>query len=124
MPSKPIVYIASPYTRGDTAQNVDFQLRTFNRLMDEGIVWPIAPLWSHFQHTAYPRPYEDWMEYDLALLTKVDALLRLCATNALTGYKQYVSSGADAEVEFCLSRGIPVFYTTYDLYVWSANAER
>ena len=53
--NKPIVYIASPYTKGDVSINVHFQCKIFDELMDDGIVFPVVPLWSHFQHTIFPR---------------------------------------------------------------------
>ena len=42
------VYIASPYTKGDTAVNVKRQLDAVDELMDAGFA-PFAPLYSHFQ---------------------------------------------------------------------------
>ena len=59
--------------------NTHFQCKVFDLLLSEGKVWPIAPLWSHFQHTIFPRPYEDWIAYDQSLLHLYDACLRLTA---------------------------------------------
>ena len=61
---KPIVYIASPYTKGDVAVNTYFQCEVFDKILSDGRSLPVAPLWSHFQHTVFPRPYEDWIRYD------------------------------------------------------------
>lgn len=83
--AKPWVYIASPYTRGDQALNVRFQMRTWQELMNDEMVLPIAPLWSHFQHLVYPRPYQDWIDYDLELIERMDAVLRLDADCERTG---------------------------------------
>jgi hypothetical protein len=113
---KPIVYIASAYTRGDVGMNTHFQCKIFNQLMDDGKVWPVAPLWSHFQHTIFPRPYQDWIDYDKAMLHLYDACARL--TVELPNYRQHESSGADGEVDFFLSNSKPVFYNLSDLYVW------
>jgi hypothetical protein len=115
---KPIVYIASPYTKGDPAVNAHFQCRIFNQLMDDGKVWPVAPLWTHFQHTVFPRPYQDWIDYDKAMLPLYDACLRLTADVPHIGYSQSASSGADGEVAYYKGVGKPVFYSIPDLYSW------
>jgi hypothetical protein len=120
--NKPVVYIASPYTKGDPAVNAHFQCRVFDELMNDGIVWPVAALWSHFQHTVFPRPYQDWIAYDLAMIPRYDACLRLNATtNRLPSYIIRDSTGADNEVAAFQSLGKPVFYTTKDLYAWARN---
>lgn len=121
---KPVVYIASPYTKGDVAMNTHFQCKTFDTLLTDGKVWPIAPLWSHFQHTVFPRPYADWIAYDQALLPLYDACLRLTAHLPQVGYTQKESSGADGEVETFMRLGKPVFYSVEELYQWvdSQNA--
>jgi hypothetical protein len=115
---KPIVYIASPYTRGDVAINTHFQCKIFNQLMDDGRVWPIAPLWTHFQHTVFPRPYQDWIDYDKALLKLYDACLRVNPNFPQLKYSETKSSGADGEVEHFISVGKPVFYSIADLHAW------
>lgn len=115
---KPVVYISSPYTRGDQALNTRFQCAIFNQLMDDGLVWPVPPLWSHFQHIIFPRPYEDWMAYDLAILPRYDACLRLNAEFPELNYLVSESSGADREVAVFESLKKPVFYNIVDLYRW------
>jgi len=98
------VYIASPYTIGDVAVNVKIQMDTADELMNKGFV-PFTPLYSHFQHMAHPRPYEDWLKIDFEWIPVCDCLLRLPGD----------SSGADKEVEFAISKDILVFYSIYDL---------
>jgi len=115
---KPIIYIASPYTNGDPAINVRFQCRIFDQLLSDGRVWPIAPLWTHFQHTLFPRPYEDWLEYDKAFLHLYDGCLRLNAEESALNYMEEDSSGADGEVEAFQLMGKPVFYSIESLYEW------
>jgi len=116
---KPIVYIASAYTSGDPAINTNFQCKVFDRLLSDGLVWPVAPLWTHFQHTLFPRPYSDWIAYDRALLHLYDACLRLDVEAPAIGYTQSESSGADGEVEVFKSMGKPVFYEIPSLYEWT-----
>lgn len=116
--SKPTVYIASAYTSGDVAMNTHFQCKVFNQLLDDGLVLPIAPLWSHFQHTVFPRQYEDWINYDQALLPLYDACLRLDVELPEFDYQQLESKGADSEVDTFNKMKKPVFYSVDELYVW------
>jgi hypothetical protein len=44
--------------------NANFQCNVFNRLLSDARVLPVAPLWTHFQHLVFPRPYQDWIDYD------------------------------------------------------------
>lgn len=121
---KPIIYIASPYTRGDSCINAHFQYKVFDQMMNDGKVWPFIPLLSHFQHTVCPRPYQDWIDYDLALLDRFDGCLRLNAEVKLpdgTTYTESESSGADGEVRKFLEMDKPVFYRIDKLYEWVAE---
>ena len=116
--SKPTVYIASPYSKGDPEKNAHFQCKVFNQLLGDGRVLPIAPLWSHFQHMLFPRKYQDWIDYDQALLPLYDCCLRLAAELPDLNYKVYESTGADGEVATFEKLGKPVFYNIEDLYSW------
>jgi len=118
---KPIVYIASPYSGGDPCINTYCQCKLFDELLTEGIVLPVAPLWSHFQHNMFPRPYEDWIVYDRAMLRLYDACLRVDAELSRINYLQKDSKGADEEVEYFKSLNKPVFYSKEDLYLWAKN---
>lgn len=121
--SRPWIYIASPYTKGDQAINTRFQMTIWDTLFALGFT-PIAPLWSHFQHLHTPRPYEDWVAYDNEIIRRCDACLRLTATHGELGYMQHESSGADGEVRLFDRLGKPVFTSVYDLVRWKAEAER
>ena len=118
--SKPWVYITSPYSKGDQALNVRTQHRVWNVLIDAGCV-PIAPLWSHYQHLAFPRPYQDWIDYDMAIIERCDACLRLDAKHDGLDYIQKESSGADNEVLEFLAAGKPVFFRLSALEEWLAE---
>lgn len=102
------IYIASPYTIGDTALNVKAQMDAADELITLGFA-PFCPLYSHFQHMAHPRPYEDWIRLDREWVLSCDALLRLPGR----------SVGADGEYNFAMDNGIPVFENIEDLLVWS-----
>jgi hypothetical protein len=116
---KPIVYIASPYSKGDPAVNTHFQCAVFDQLLSGGRVIPIAPLWSHFQHLLFPRPYADWITYDQSLLRLYDACLRLPVSFESMAYSQNESSGADAEVAMFRQMGRPVFFSIEKLNDWA-----
>jgi hypothetical protein len=98
------VYVASPYTLGDVAVNVKLQIDTVDILMNKGFA-PFAPLYSHFQHMAHPRPYTDWVTIDMEWVAVCDCLLRLGGE----------SKGADDEVRYADSLGMPVFYSIEEL---------
>jgi hypothetical protein len=117
--SRPFVYIASPYTQGDVAINTHFQCEIFNRLLDDGRVWPVAPLWAHFQHTIFPRPYQDWVAYDNAFLHLYDACLRVNPVYPDWNYQETRSSGAENEVKYFESAGKRVFTSIEELYAWA-----
>lgn len=119
---KPFVYVASPYTKGDPCINANFQCRIFNEMMDDGIVIPYIPLWSHFQHSVLPRPYKDWIEYDNTIIPRIDALVRLNATFEPMKYEIKESSGADNEVALAKVHNKPVFFCLETLYQWARNS--
>lgn len=104
------VYIASAYTKGDTAVNVRESLLVADKLVELGFL-PFTPLLSHLWHLISPHPHEFWMKLDLAWIMHCDCVLRLPGE----------SSGADAEVEFALRQNIPVFFNIDDLVAWYEN---
>ena len=100
-----VIYISSPYTKGDQGENVGAQINALHRIMDLGGC-PIAPLIYHYAHITRPRSYEEWMAIyeewmaiDLELVRRADAVLRLPGESA----------GADREVELAMQLGKPVF---------------
>lgn len=110
-----LVYISSPFTKGDQLVNTKFQAKIFDRLIKEGFT-PIAPLVSsHLQHMFYPMSHEAWLEYDLKIVDKCDYLIRLNAVDNSIGYIETRSKGADMEEAYAKEKGIPVFYSIDDL---------
>jgi len=91
------VYIASPYTIGDTGENVAVQMEAAHRIMDMGHC-PIVPLLFHFLHIYRVRTEREWLALGAELLKRADIVLRL------PGY----SRGADAEVLIAKNLKIPV----------------
>lgn len=108
---RPLVYVAAPYTRPDPVQNTHDLIAAVDEIVDEGVVTPIAPHLTLLWHVVRPRPLEFWYAYDLATVARCDAVLRLPGD----------STGADREVEFATSRGIPVFSDRAELYRWAAS---
>lgn len=101
MMSRPLIYIAGPYTHPDPVENTHDTIKVADRLVDSGLVTPVVPHVSLLWHLITPRPAEFWYEYDYALLVKCDAVLRLSGK----------SSGADKEVELARELQIPIFLT-------------
>lgn len=99
-----IVYIASPYTLGDQAENVRVQKLAAHTILDMGHC-PIAPLLAHYLHIFRPRHYNDWINMCLALVPRADHLIRLPGASA----------GADREVALAQQHGIPVAFNWDEL---------
>lgn len=94
------VYIAGPYTRPDPEENTRLAIRIGDHLLSLGYV-PFIPHLTHFWDQQAPRPYEDWLTYDLEWLRTCNAVLRLPGT----------SSGADRETAEAIRIGIRVFHS-------------
>jgi hypothetical protein len=89
---------------GDIAVNVKRQIDAADELISLGYA-PFVPLYSHFQHMAHPRPYEDWTRLDMEWIRVCDAILRLPGA----------SLGADAEVARAKELSIPICYSISEL---------
>lgn len=109
MGTKPLVYVAAPYTNPDPVENTHRAIAACDELLGDGIVTPVCPHLSIVWHLVKPRPYKDWLAYDIELLRRCDAVLRLPGE----------SSGADGEVDEAEVIGIPVFYGVPGLYGWA-----
>jgi len=94
-----IVYISGPYTKGDVAANVQQAMWAGLTILDYGHT-PLVPHLSHFLHLLSQRPWDRWLEMDLALVRVSDALIRL----------EGESEGADREVGAAREQGIPIYY--------------
>lgn len=102
-----MVYIAGPYTaRAGKSEDdhVADALVVATAVRDAGHV-PYVPHLSHYWHARHPRPYEDWMAIDLAIVGRCDALLRM----------QGDSPGADREVAHAKALGLPVVYDVSEI---------
>jgi hypothetical protein len=104
----PLVYMAGPYTKPDPVENTHKAMKRWEALRIARYCTPICPHWSMAQHLVTPREYQYWMNYDYELIRHVSALIRYPGESA----------GADSEVEFAKSEGIPVFDNEKDLKEW------
>jgi nucleoside 2-deoxyribosyltransferase len=109
--SRPLVYVAAPYTRPDPVKNTNKAIRVAAELVDEGVVTPFVPHLTLLWHLVDPRPLDFWYEYDVATLARCDAVLRLPGD----------STGADREVAYAERKGIPVFTERDDLFKWAQS---
>lgn len=104
---RPRVYIAGPISKGDINANVEEGIRVGLQLLDMG--WaPFIPHASHhMDETALcgTQRYEDWLSTDFAYIQTCHALLRLPGE----------SDGADREVAYAKSLGIPVYFEVESL---------
>lgn len=107
----PVVYVAGPY-RGannwEIAQNINraeaLALQVWQ--MGAAALCPHANT-AHYQGAA---PDEVWLEGDLAMLAKCDAVLMTPDWER--------SSGATAELKFAMERHIPVLFDISELRTW------
>lgn len=107
---KQLIYIASPYTLGNVEENVKISLRAANELFDNGFL-AFSPLWIHYCDQLQSRTYEDWTRI-------LDQYIMFChAVYRLPGE----SKGADHEVKFAETLGIPVFYNIDDMKKYFNN---
>lgn len=111
---KPLVYVAGPIT-GDPFGCVRQAAKAFRDLRTCDVV-PFLPQLSVIQEMVDPLPYEEWLAYDFEVIERCDALFRLPGE----------SPGADREVEFATSLGLPVFFHTTWVAGWAERwiAER
>jgi hypothetical protein len=92
------VYLACPYTKGNVIENVRRSMRLFEHVANYGLL-PFNPLLSHFQNEAYERDYQWWINYDLEILKRCSAIIRLSGE----------SKGADLEVAFATIAEMPIY---------------
>jgi hypothetical protein len=108
MTKKPMVYVAGPISGGNVLFNIRCGIIMGEYLRKGGYV-PFVP-----HHSAMTEivtggvPWSDWLEYDEQIIMRCDALYRI----------EGVSKGADREVDFARSIGVPVFVTTEGLNEW------
>jgi hypothetical protein len=109
--TRPLVYIAGPYTHPDPVANTRAALEVGTQLLDSGHVAPIVPHLSLFWDLQHPHDYRTWLDLDLDVIARCDALLRIPG----------MSAGAGLEVDHAHGCGIKVFYDVDETIAWAAN---
>lgn len=100
---RPLVYLAGPYSKPDPVQNVNRVIQLADLVLD--VCVPVIPHLTLTWHLVSPKPYEQWLELDLAVMRRCDVVFRF----------EGESSGADAEVADARAHGIPVVFSVYEL---------
>lgn len=100
----PKIYVAGPYSKGNTAQHVRNAFEAADKLADRGFA-PYIPHTNHFWQMIFPRDKQYWLELDFEYLAICDAVLRLPGE----------SDGADQEEAFAAKKNIPVFFNIEDV---------
>lgn len=106
---RPFVYVAGPITKPEPMENVHQAIVIATELLDSGLVAPFVPHTTALWHMITPRPYEAWLDYDLDVIERCDALLRLPGESA----------GADIEHQRANTLAIPVFHEIGRLMTWA-----
>ena len=101
---KLVIYISAPYSLGDTAENIRNACLAANEILRKGHI-PFIPQLSHLWHLITPKSKQEWLEIDLALIPRMDGLLRLPG----------ISQGADNEVKLAKELGIKVYYSLNEI---------
>lgn len=105
--NQPLIYLAGPI-RGapgsDPLENIRFGMQKGLDLMEAGYA-VIMPQLSQYTEEIRSLPWELWMGMDYTIISRCDALYRLPGP----------SRGADDEVTFAQTQGIPVVYSDREL---------
>ena len=113
MKSNPkIIYVSGPYSGGDVARNVRMACKAGDAIVARGYI-PFVPHLTHLWHLISPKSEQEWLDIDLALIPRMDGVLRL----------QGESKGADNEVALAKALGIPVYYSLEDLCGMTGEAD-
>lgn len=116
------VYIASPYTNGNTANNVRRSLDALHVLFENGFV-PFSPLLNHYAEIHKHKSEEDWFNWDLEWLRMCDVLVRI---RPIIDGKEIPSPGSDIEQKEAKKLNLLVFdfNTIEELKKWAKNADK
>ena len=113
MKIKPLIYVAGPLTKGVVSNNIRRAILAGNELgkMGYGVFIPhLNVLW---EIAAGGQDYEFWLDQDMQVLERCDAIL------ALDGE----SPGRDREVERAREKGLVVFDTLEEAKDWIKTYE-
>jgi hypothetical protein len=77
MPTRPLLYIAGPYTATDPVVNTRAAILVGDIVYRETHWLPLVPHVSLLNHLVAPHEPEHWYDYDLHLLEHCQAIVRL-----------------------------------------------
>ncbi len=117
MKTKPLVYLAGPFTSHPTHNTKNmadwWDTLQWNLYKDKATF--ICPHWSALQDMINPRTWEAWLKYDKELIDSCDAVIRIAGD----------SKGADEEVAYAEKLGIPVFHQSiHVLSIWDRELQQ
>lgn len=98
--NKPLVYVAGPYTHPDPVLNTNRAIRVGMQLAESGLAAVEIPHLTMLAHLIEPRALEFWYAFDIDKLDHCQFVYRLSGA----------STGADKEVSYAFSNGIPIYY--------------
>ena len=108
--SKPVYYLASPYTHKDKSVQKERAAAVTKAAVDllKREVFVFAPIsynapWEQFD---LPGDWQFWEKFDKAFVDKMDGVIVF----QIPGWKESV--GVTAEIEYAKSIGKPVYYLT------------
>lgn len=96
---KHLVYLAGPYSKPDPVLNMHEAIKVADRVLEFAV--PVIPHLTGIWHMVSPKPYDEWLEIDLQLMSRCDLVYRFGGE----------SSGADAEVAKAHEWGITVVFS-------------
>jgi len=99
-----IIYVSGPYSKGDSIVNVRNACLVGDELYKRGH-HPVIPHLTALWHAISPRSYEEWLDIDMAIIPRMDAVFRISGE----------SKGADMEVRLARKLKIPVYYNLDEL---------
>lgn len=105
--NRPLIYVDGPYTNGGEAHNVKNALMYGEFIQSIGGI-ALVPHQNHIWDLIFQHDAEFWLEQDLHLLKRCDALFRMPG----------LSAGGDNEIVVANRWGIPVFFDLEVLEKW------
>lgn len=100
-----LVYVAGPYSKGVWEENMKAVIEEAEKLFNNGYTPFIPHTMTSVWALLYPKEKEKWLEVDLTILSRCDALVRVKGE----------SEGADIEVGYCEDNNIPVYNSAWEL---------
>lgn len=94
-----LIYVSGPLTIGDSAEHVHNAIKVAEALIEKGHA-VILPQLSQLWQMVSPKPWEYWLDMDLKIIPRCDALFRCYG----------ISKGAAMEVQCAQEHEIPVYY--------------